>query len=331
MTDPSVSPQDPSANLLGDLYSSARQLARRGMEARSAGDHGLAAMDFGVMVEHLSKLYLATIDPVLIADERASFPSLVVLSGHRTLLPTAKLRTVGLGGALDRIAQLDRSFVALRVELDPLIELRNGRAHVGSAGPDADQAAILALRAAEFLLAGRGGTEALEFYGEYDDAVRSLLDAEASEVRRRVELKRGRAREVWRLEYATLSARERERRLAFIDVRATVDLEGDTQAQECPVCEQTGVIRGDLDVDAEVDGEIVDGEAVAEITGLSLVMWTRSFRCPVCRLNLDGPEELGEAGLPHMLYLGEVGPDDMAEYLSDSLDWVRENVVFDGD
>ncbi|MGY1829299.1 hypothetical protein ACI8AA_02595 [Geodermatophilus sp. SYSU D01180] len=306
-------PLGPSLNA-DTLLASARRHARRGFRARAAGEHDDASLQFGTMLEHLAKSYLASVHPTLLVESRLDFLSLVRLTGQGPQLkPGHVLRTVGLQGALERIGTLvssgnEAAGRAYAKRFDLVTQARNGVAHVGDDGGAADEVAQLAVRGATDI-AEKMSRGVYSVFGEYTAAAEALLDEHATVVHQTVALRLIRAMGAFKERFAGLSANDHQTELQAINRLTTLSHIGsdDHRPIECPACNQTGVLSGEADIDYEAD-ETGAG------TSATVVLKALSFRCPVCRLTLQGVEELSEGGFSINRVLREATETDYASF-----------------
>ncbi len=108
------------------LFRGARKFARSALEAHGAEEEEVFLLHAGVSVERLAKAALAKKSPFLLMEMKGKDDTLYHLTGVRQ---AAKLRTVGAGQAISRLR--DMAVLPQRdPDLDELIELRNGVAHL---------------------------------------------------------------------------------------------------------------------------------------------------------------------------------------------------------
>src|SRR4051812_22507216 len=85
-----------------DLFASAQRHAARAFRARAHDDHQDAALQFGVMLEHLAKAHLVAIHPTLLLERNFDFATLLRLAGQgQRVKPGHVLKTIGLRVALE--------------------------------------------------------------------------------------------------------------------------------------------------------------------------------------------------------------------------------------
>ncbi|WP_405956907.1 hypothetical protein [Streptomyces phaeochromogenes] len=108
------------------LLRGARKFASSALEAHGAEDEEVFLLHAGVSIERLAKATLVKRSPFLLMEMKGKDDTLFHLAGVRQ---TAKLRTIGAGQAIGRLR--DIAVLPQRdPDLDELIELRNGVAHL---------------------------------------------------------------------------------------------------------------------------------------------------------------------------------------------------------
>jgi hypothetical protein len=90
-----------------------------------------------------------------------------------------------------------------------------------------------------------------------------------------------------------------------------------------------GRLFGRVDADPEADWDVEPVGGGQYETVLAGVYWKllfspQAYACNVCRLFLNGPEELGESGLPASRY--EIAPEDLSE---DNYTRLVESLAYD--
>lgn len=293
------------------LIESAGRWARRGLAAHNDGDLDHACADLAIAVEHLAKGYLVKWSPTLIAEtSRHLGRDLMMLAGA---LPFdgRTLRTVGLSEAISRVIYLDADFAVAAAGLGAVTEGRSAALHLGAGHPGRSEV-VSALRALAWLVDSIDRADPDSMFGGYVAAVASLLAERDSEVRERVALRIGHAREAWQRKYWGLSDDEMTVRLGMFDAAADLDPDDGTQPYGCPACGRHGALRGEPDLDAEVDVALDDdGEAhvVSEVYRLELRR-LRDFACYGCGLRLSGAAELAASGMPAVVTIRELGDSE---------------------
>ncbi|MBK3573163.1 hypothetical protein JHN63_04865 [Streptomyces sp. MBT65] len=108
------------------LLRGAGKFALSALEAHGAEDEEVFLLHAGVSIERLAKAALVQKSPFLLMEMKGKDDTLLHLTGVRQ---TGKLRTIGAGQAISRLR--DMTVLPQRdPDLDELIELRNGVAHL---------------------------------------------------------------------------------------------------------------------------------------------------------------------------------------------------------
>ncbi|MFF7198605.1 hypothetical protein ACFZAM_33470 [Streptomyces sp. NPDC008079] len=277
--------------IAGELVVGAQRLALRALKAYAQDDHEVSALLAGVSVERLTKWALASRNPVLIVDTQqkdTTFKHLLHLSGIREQ-PTKDLRTVGLGGALDRLRDLGVFTPKERTELKGLVDRRNGVVHTAALDEGVELVMAEFIETAERLLTDRGESRTW-FWGDQlalVDEVRAQADRA---IERAVHLRIQRAKSRYsdrvrgmdQLVVASLasSAMARIDRLVFAGKKLGVVV----AACECPACNCPATI-------------ILDRAFPVTLENLRPVETFRQLTCPTCGLEITGKAELSSAGV----------------------------------
>jgi len=305
-----------------DLYASAQRHAVRAFRARANDDNGDAALQFGVMLEHLAKAYLVGLHPTLVLERNFDFPTLLRLAGQgQRVRPGHVLKTIGLRGALERFGEMEAAGApgagkkyADRFEL--LMQARDGVAHVGDPGAAADTVAELAVRGAVEILGKINRTQGM-FFDDWSAPARALLDEHATKVHQLVQLRLSLARDAFTQRFSGLDEQHRDAQLTTLDVRPATVADDTKLAITCPACTQHGVLTGTHDIDFEPDWDDEGGESFLIGVFATVVLNADAFTCPVCGLRLHGTEQLTEAGLTTTVELREATVEDLEAYESD--------------
>ncbi|WP_327132022.1 hypothetical protein OG311_13610 [Streptomyces sp. NBC_01343] len=110
------------------LFSGAQRFAQSAMDSHSEEKDEFFLLHAGVSIERLAKAVLVNKSPFLLMEMKGKDDTLYHLTGVR---PAAKLRTIGAFQAISRLR--DMGILAPRdSDLDELIELRNGVAHLNA-------------------------------------------------------------------------------------------------------------------------------------------------------------------------------------------------------
>lgn len=163
----------------------------------------------------------------------------------------------------------------------------------------------------------RSNTEA--FWGELAGLAASLVNDELNAVAVRVQAKIAQARAALRLLTAN-GTNEVGSALAAAAELALHEEEPDVINLPCPVCRFDGWGVGAVVDEGDAEGEHDDGGITWHWLP-DLYVLLDSFECHVCRLNLEGAEELDEAGVPLRVATDRATPGD-------ALDAVRTNEAY---
>lgn len=304
-----------------DLYASAQRHAVRAFRARANDDQDDAALQFGVMLEHLAKAYLVGLHPTLVLERNFDFPTLLRLAGQgQRVKPGHVLKTIGLRGALERFGEMEAAGApgagkkhADRFEL--LLQARDGVAHIGAAGTAADTVAELAVRGAVEILDKINRPHDM-FFGDWSAPARALLDEHATKVHQLVQLRLSQARDAFTRRFSGLDKPDRDAQLIALDVRPATVADDTKLAVTCPACSQHGVLTGTDDLDFEADWDVEDGDSFVSGVISTVILRADAFTCPVCGLRLTGREQLLDAGLDTVVDLRAATQEDLEAYES---------------
>lgn len=305
-----------------DLFASARRHAVRAFRARANDDHQDAALQFGVMLEHLAKSHLVGFHPTLVLEKNFDLPTLLRLAGQGQLVkPGHVLKTIGLRVALERIGEMQAGGTPgagkkYADQFELVLQARDGIAHVGAHGGPADEVAQLAIRGASEILRLMDRSFE-EFFADWATPARALLDEHATKVHRIVQLRLSRARDAFAQRFAGLTDQERRAELAALDVHPSTAHDDSKSAIACPACEQPGVLSGTNDIWFEADYDVADGDEYISGVSTTVVLIPDGFSCPVCGLRLQGSEQLVEAALDETVELREAFEEDVEAYYTD--------------
>ncbi|WP_210586674.1 hypothetical protein [Streptomyces sp. GESEQ-35] len=263
------------------LISGAKKFAHSAMDAHANDDEEVFLLHAGVSVERLAKAVLAKKNPFLLMEMKGNDDVLFQFAG---LEPATRVRTIGATQAIKRLKRLGVLPQAADPDLDELIELRNGVAHL-SATPNGsfDGLAVFA-RTTTTLLKAWGRYGAKRYWGPHHRLVQLTLSEAIEKATRhfRQLVEQARYRLAERTKGLPLAAQE-----AYVEARSmrTADFGPDMRSfllpHECPACHHHGAL---------ITGPIVlimedrPGEAAPQ-----------QFLCRVCGLRLKTTEELAAA------------------------------------
>ena len=313
------------------LLRSAANWMDEALNAWAADDYGKVAVLAPLAVEHLGKAVLWRENPVLVVpltpDAEASLFSLATQPD----LASPKLRTVGLAILLRRLAQLLGGLPIDQKRCTRIVEIRNGAMHVGS--PAQSRHVLVDCLAVCGVLLERIGEDPRAFYGDHQANVLALLDEKRTEVGHRVAAKFARARRQLNELEQRLDGELFQETTGRLEASAADALDPDDFGiglwgvdAICPECGSKGRLFGHVDVDSEIDYDtepLGNGkyESYPVFAGWSVALSPRSFACNVCRLTLNGPEELAEGRLPasrHEIVSEDLGEDFDPEFFAES-------------
>ncbi|MFI5671220.1 hypothetical protein [Streptomyces sp. NPDC051704] len=267
------------------LASGARGFARLALEAHARGETEVFLLEAGVSIERLAKAALVRVNPVLLVELSSRQDDALLHLAGATALPK-KLRTVGAQTAIDRLRKMD--VLPLKdEELDTLIQLRNGVAHLGTSVPEDYLEPFVE---SVCMLVDHMGLGREEFWGPWHDLVRVALDDRADRLQKDVRLRLHQASLRARARFADMPEGTPEHLAAIVAQRGLVVVEVDRAGgplfqalTRCPACQTEAAA---LFVRAPTTALLFDLELTAE--GL----W-----CDLCQLHLATTEEVGLAGL----------------------------------
>lgn len=289
-----------------DLFQSAQRLAEIALDDLTWKRYDMAALHAGVMVEHLTKAYLARLHPSLIVEAK-SFDSLLFVIGRPELMKSGALRTIGLEEACKRVAQVLPTFPFQNPvnELRRLFEARNGVAHAAHVKQeDVSDVIIMAVQVVEAILADLQPSPLAIFWGRYDAQVRAMLMDRAAEVDDIVKIRIGNAKATFESRWGHLEGEQLDGRLAGIEV-VPPGFDAETAILgRCPACGRMGYFVGEKDIRSLADWEGL---------GYALEVIPNVFACQVCGLFLPSAEFVRAAGLPHSVHVRDATQD---EYLT---------------
>lgn len=313
---------DPTDNAEASLLASARMWIHEALTAWSEDEAAKVATLAPLGVEHLGKALLWKKNPTLLVPLAQDAEKSLVELATAANLGAPKLRTVGLGALLRRLALvLDGLPIADR-RTKRMTDVRNGAIHVGST-VESRNVLLDALALCNAFL------DALcvdkdDFFGEHSASVQRLLEEKRTEVGHRVAANLARARHRLRELEQHLPAETFQALTWDLEARAPTELPAEDYGYdlhgmnlECPECGSAGRLFGEVDLEPDVDVDVEplgNGEyAFSEYQAAwEITFRPRAFACNVCRLELTGPDELAECQLPTSSYRVEaevLGPD----------------------
>lgn len=291
------------------LMASARRWMRLSLTGWADEDHEAVSMLAPIALEHLGKATLWSRNPALLVPLAANAEESLRILTDVPDLSNPKLRTVGLAVVLQRLERCLPSFPLTKDRVNNLVDTRNGAVHAGARARSKE---ILrdALSLSQVMLSELDA-DPKTHYGDQFSNVQGLLDEKRSEVEARVSARMARARNHLAILEEKLGQPLFDDTMATLEADARFAIEpdsfssfGDTIAidQECPECASNGRLIGRLDAAAEVDwdvekiGDTYETYPMGEYWDLTYS--PQAFECNVCKLALNGYDELSAGRLP---------------------------------
>ncbi len=271
-----------------------------------AHDFNRFGIEAGVAVELAAKAVLVGINPCLIADPR-HFESLLALSGYGQAVSLQTIRTIGCIEALKRVARI---IPTIRVApLEPLAEARNGALHLVGA----DRATAFRLLA-PYIGAVKVMGEALnvefdEMFGDYSELATGVLEQSIEEAQIRVSVSITRAKQFLAERYGDMSGEAIVAVIRAIEAGYMLTAY-DELLTDCPACGHMAKLSGnhsfrEWDYEGDEDG-ITSRSAVVDL-------YVEELTCAICKLELEGEDELQAAGISTSIELEDVDSEDFEE------------------
>ncbi|WP_143264159.1 hypothetical protein [Amycolatopsis kentuckyensis] len=279
------------------LQVSSQRWMTTGLEAFSAGEEffDFAVHHHGVALEHLLKAYLASLHPALIAEAK-DFDSMLHATGHsgRATRPSTRSKTIGLAEAFSRVRKLlPRQITVTDQEFEPVLAARNGVAHAGHHDPaESRQVLTTCMRIADPLLL-EVGLSSDEYWGDYGDLHRQLIDQHVNELAITTAAKIAHARAAYQRRINGLMMQQRIQLVAGLSAVSMHATDCDKQV-DCPAYEGKGWLHGV--VHTEFEAMKRKGYTGVYTKGFE-TLFARSYDCSLCGLMLEG-EEIRQVGLP---------------------------------
>ncbi|MFJ4517445.1 hypothetical protein [Streptomyces sp. NPDC088816] len=270
------------------LYQGARKFAWSALEAHGRRDEEVFLLHAGVSIERLAKAALVRKSPFLLMEMKGKDDTLFHLTGVRQ---AAKLRTVGAGQAISRLREM--AVLPQRdPDLDELIELRNGVAHLMTSVDEAFDGLAVFCRVTNQLLDHLGRDQG-RYWGSWSTLVGITLSDAHEKVERDVARRIEQARRLLKKRFAGLPAE------ALDSYAATQQVTYGLQAAKkfgpqifipwkCPACGHPAVIMA--------------GPPVLVRQGEPGQSQPEKLVCFVCNFLLDS-HEMEVAGVPHRVPL----------------------------
>ncbi|MFH9044366.1 hypothetical protein ACH4FA_34250 [Streptomyces sp. NPDC017966] len=262
----------------------ARKASHRAMDDHGHGEYDEFALHGGVAVERLAKAALVKRNPVYLLDMNKGNPDLLLYFGGHLDMDADKIRTVGAKDAIRRLRSLD--VLPPSPQLDKLIELRNGTAHM-TVGDEAKSLLPPLAETIAVLLTDIGmSTE--QFWGRWTSTIGAAVDKQRNAIQRDVEIRIKQARHLFDDRFKDLPEGTKEQILQNPLLNADTDTAplilalrhgGDELITVliqtiCPACNGRAQVRFPL-------SDIKESTLIPD-----------NLSCPFCRLDLNGIEEI---------------------------------------
>ncbi len=239
-------------------------------------------------MERLAKAALARVHPTLLTEVNGKDDMLLHFAGAVATPPT-RLRTIGASTAIGRLRKMDilpqKSKSSSEADdLDGLIELRNGVAHLGTG--DVEDYLGTFVATVDRLLPHLG-QEAGSFWESWSDTVQVVLDDRADRLQKDVRLRMNQARHRFRTRFTDLPEGAVDGVAQAVSERGLIVVEvGPEKAMFqtlslCPACAAA------LFLAVDQDSALFDMDLTAE-----------GLLCGLCGFHLSSTAEVEAVGLP---------------------------------
>ncbi|MGW7128859.1 hypothetical protein ACWGIA_11065 [Streptomyces bobili] len=283
------------------LLCGARDFAWSALEASSRRQEEVFLLHAGVSIERLAKATLIRKSPFLLMELKGKDDTLFHLTGVRE---AAKLRTIGAGQAIGRLR--DMAVLPQRdPDLDELIELRNGVAHLLASADETFDGLTVLCRVTDQLL-GHLDHDQESYWRSWSPLVSITLSDAHEKVEREIARRIEQARHLLKKRFAGLPSETLENYAAVTRSQVPYGLQvSKTHGPKvfipwkCPACTHPAVI--------------VAGPPVLVRQGEAGDSQPESLTCFVCQFTLKS-YEMEAAGVPPHLPLVD---DDGARLLTD--------------
>ncbi|MFE0451588.1 hypothetical protein ACFW2D_09905 [Streptomyces sp. NPDC058914] len=265
------------------LFSGARKFAHSALDALSKDDEEVFLLHAGVSIERLAKAVLAQKNPFLLMEMKGNDDVLFQIAG---LEQATKIRTIGAAQAIVRLKRLGILPQTKDPELDELIELRNGVAHLTAAHDGSFDALAKFVATSTTLLAAWGDCSAESYWGPHHSLVELTLSEAGEKAARHFSrlIEQARYRLAQRTKDLPQTAVEALLEEHSVDVALTWPTgRAVFLPRKCPACDHFGAL--------------VTGPPVLIMRGKPGEAVPGRFACFICELDLRTPEELASAGM----------------------------------
>ncbi|WP_159031348.1 hypothetical protein [Streptomyces sp. S8] len=267
------------------LYWGARKFAHSAMDAHARNDEEVFLLHAGVSIERLAKAVLSKTTPFLLMELKGGDETLFHLAGVKE---AEKVRTAGASQAIGRLRAMD-VLPKKDTDLDELIELRNGVAHLSANSSETFDGLATFARVSNTLIPHLEKDLAEfwdQWYGAIEIAVSEVLAGVARDISGRIEQARNRLarrlQDVPEDAVAIIYSNANDAAEAGgFGIRAQCGTFSYHSPRACPACNCTG----HLIITIPGVGTTPEGEG------------GRSFYCPLCSFMTYGNDELEAAGI----------------------------------
>ncbi|ARF53678.1 hypothetical protein [Streptomyces gilvosporeus] len=267
------------------LLSGAKDFAHLALNAHAEGHTDVFLLEAGVGVERLAKAALVRVHPTLLSEVKGSDDMLLHFAGATTA-PPRRFHTIGASTALARLRKMGA--LPKSEDLDGLIELRNGVAHLGASSAE-DYLGTFVDTICRLL--DHIGQDRTAFWGAWSDAVQVTLDTKFDLAQKAVHLRMNQARFRFDARFGAMPEGTVESIAKTIGETGLIIIDANRTntrfrtLSRCPAC--------------EVDAAALFLKAVPETTLLyEMELTADGLLCGLCGFHLSDEEEVKIAGLP---------------------------------
>lgn len=288
------------------LAESSAVFARSALQAQHTDDR-IFLLHAATALEHLAKAVLAARHPSFIVA--GDFDSLLHACGElgATSGPRSRMKTINAADAVGRAARFVAPVRPLIQQLELLVSVRNGVAHLGEVqAEDASGVLIPYLKASEALREDLS-VERDAYWEEFSDMVDSALKESVEQARIRVETALAIARKEFKKRFSELDDATKQAVLGVV-VAGYRPEKYDEQLLDCPACGTEALAYGSVKVEYDEDWDHQERVLVGVHPYFTFA--PRALRCAACGLELDGTDELYAAGISDPWTLEDVDERD---------------------
>jgi hypothetical protein len=272
------------------LLDASQLFAQSAMSAYADEKWEFFYLHLATALEQLIKAVLANADPVLIAEERPTFETLLYLAGYGPGPGDGEafvgVKTVSISQSFERIARVVEPYKRHGAGVNRLVDVRNSVVHAGLGGKIAAEQVLgdTAEYMEQLLAAVAKDREA--YWGDSAELVADhrgrRLDAITGAYRRRIEAAK-------RHYHALIDGMDESTRQAFLAaVLSSAETFPAELLKECPACGNEGVLHiGYAEPDWQPDYDYGDGQVyIAGLYVAKVRFFGHEFSCRACGLDL---------------------------------------------